>query len=59
MVLERIDAQDKQGRQQEVRTEIFRRGRKTINGIPLEVLLRNPAVRAEYDAAVGSTEGKA
>jgi orotate phosphoribosyltransferase-like protein len=34
-----------------IRMELFRRGVSEFNGVPLETLLRNPVLRAEYEEA--------
>lgn len=35
-----------------IRVELFRRGVNNINGVPLEVLLRNPLLKEDYDEAM-------
>lgn len=35
-----------------IRKELFKRGVDNFNGIPLATLLRNPVLKAEYDAAM-------
>lgn len=50
---EQIDPQDRRGVRKEIRKILFKRGVKNINGTPIDVLLRNPLLRAEYEAVQG------
>lgn len=50
---EQIDPQDRRGVRKEIRKILFKRGVKTINGTSVDVLLRNPLLRAEYEAVQG------
>ena len=50
---EQIDPQDRRGVRKEIRKILFKRGVKTINGTSIDVLLRNPLLRAEYEAVQG------
>lgn len=51
--LESVDPQDKNKMRSEIRKELFKRNVSNINGIPLDVILRNPLLRKEYEEAIG------